>query len=169
MEVSPTGQAMQPSFLAAIPASAKLNGGRPAVLALTDMDAMPDPTVDLLERMAATDAYVLNDTVTLDAVDTVHTLQAVDSSQLSAQLTSIGPVGLFGVGGWCALRECRAGHIVCHASQRAGGVHSNAPRRRAGVSADSVSPRRFGWTCPMRDSPWPIRRRCITPMMCLIG
>ena len=76
------------AFLAAIPASSHLNGGRPAVLAVEDAQALPPATTDLLQRMAATDAYVLNQTATLESVEQVHTLNAVDASALSLQLTA---------------------------------------------------------------------------------
>ena len=75
------------AYLAAVPASAHLNGGRPAVLAVHDFDVIPEATIDVLERMLATDAYVLNGTATLDAVDAVHDLSADNASVLSAQFT----------------------------------------------------------------------------------
>ena len=75
------------AYLATIPASSHLNGGRPAVLGVHDFELIPNATIDLLERMTATDAYVLNGAATLDAVDSVHNLSADNASELSAQLT----------------------------------------------------------------------------------
>lgn len=64
------------AFLATIPASTHINDGRPAVLAVENIETPQVPTVDLLERLSPDHAYVMGTETSVDQAETTTGLDA---------------------------------------------------------------------------------------------
>jgi hypothetical protein len=74
------------AFLTAIPASSRRNGGMPAVLALADDGAPLASTLDMLERLAPEEAYVMDEDVAVSHAQDTTVFSAEGAEEWSLLL-----------------------------------------------------------------------------------